>query len=81
MIRHIKIALALAALAFTVGSLPTVYAQDTMQHGNKPRPSKQALSTATCTRLQAAPRSIGKKTESWFFASQTSKRPTARMCT
>ena len=35
MIRHIKIALALAALAFTVGSLPTVYAQDTMQHGNK----------------------------------------------
>jgi Electron transfer DM13 len=35
MIRHIKIASALAALAFTVGSLPTVYAQETMQHGNK----------------------------------------------
>lgn len=35
MIRNIKIALALAALALTVGSMPTVYAQDTMQHGNK----------------------------------------------
>lgn len=34
MIRHIKIASALVALAFTVGSLTTVYAQDTMQHGN-----------------------------------------------
>ena len=32
MIRHIKIALALAALAFTVGSLPMVYAQDSMKH-------------------------------------------------
>ena len=32
MIRNIKIALALAALAFTVGSLPTVYAQDSMKH-------------------------------------------------
>lgn len=35
MIRNIKIALALAALAFTAGSLPRLYAQDTMQHGNK----------------------------------------------
>ncbi len=32
MIRNIKIALALAALAFTVGSLPMVYAQDSMKH-------------------------------------------------
>ena len=51
MIRNIKIALALAALAFTVGSLPKVARSRKL----KPRPSKQALSTATCTRLQAAP--------------------------
>jgi hypothetical protein len=35
MIRNIKTALALAALAFTVGLLPTVRAQDSMKHESK----------------------------------------------
>jgi hypothetical protein len=37
MIRNIKIALALAALAFTVGLLPTAHAQDSMNHDSKAR--------------------------------------------
>lgn len=35
MVRNIKIALGLAALAFAFGSHPTVYAQDSMQHESK----------------------------------------------
>jgi hypothetical protein len=35
MIRNIKIVLALVALAFAVGSMQKVHAQDTAQHGNK----------------------------------------------
>jgi hypothetical protein len=35
MVRNIKIALGLAALALAFGSHPTVYAQDSMQHESK----------------------------------------------
>ena len=64
MIRNIKIALALAALALAVGSLQKVHAQETERQdpGNRYLPRQRAQD------FRRAPPSTRRKTASWFFA-------------